>query len=285
MKRVLLTAILMLSLIIRLPLASAHGSGPPYLLVNGRYAQTNPIQGLATDIFSLDTTSETFVVGESIQFEVDLKNLGFNADVRWKWNKSDSNYEEGLKQRHTYSKPGSYFVTLQVKGPPTNNKFADFNSVRINVAPKEGYVAPSVKIVAEGKDGGEEWDVTYKAEVTKDPSATIESYKWFLGDGAQADSQLINHSYKKGFYQAFPFLIVEDSNGLFAAMAFQIDESNNKFTIKALPFFPDSVNAGKVNQPAWVYFMAFLLITGFIAVFFLTRKRSKSSSDSNRREE
>jgi PKD repeat protein len=204
-------------------LSEAHlQPGPPYLLINGQYADTTLVNASSGKIVSpQDITNENFLVSTPISFEVDLSRLQVPATVvqqsrwRWKWDLRDSTYEEGSKKTHTYTKIGSYIVTLQVKDPTTPD-FFDYDLVQINVVPNLGYKIPTAEISTSLTSRGSVRDVVFTAKAAADPTTEISSYIWDFNDGAIGDGQSTLHSYDNIDVAVFPLVRVTDKNGLFS---------------------------------------------------------------------
>src|SRR5579859_5562686 len=119
---------------------SAHvGGGPPFLEVNGVYAQTNPYY-FNDPVITIpqDYTGKSYMVNQQIDLFVDLNQLLVPPEIaaqttfRWTFEEGGQEYAFGVKQKHTYTKPGSYLISLDVKAPG-ETQYTLIDTVQIDV--------------------------------------------------------------------------------------------------------------------------------------------------------
>ncbi|MDP2671599.1 MAG: PKD domain-containing protein [bacterium] len=228
-KTVRLFSFLLLSLIVLSFPGSifAHGSGPPILLMNGKYANNNPIfTSSTTDIpLGMDVAPENYLVNTQVKFSLTRKNLPAPKEVidrsTFGWNFADGRQGSGLTVSHTFTKPGTYIVKITVKDPTQNTVF-DLNTVQLNILPNKDYSLPQAKIKINGKLVADPLKDTFKVkkgdEIEFDASQSVGdglSYQWDFGDGVAQRGKTIKHTYAADFFPSFPLLRVTDKNGLY----------------------------------------------------------------------
>lgn len=227
--------------------ASAHISGqPPFFLMNGKYADFYPIYSTSLSDFTLpqDIGPETYLVNKPISFKIDTKLLPFPPEVidgiTYAWDFGDGEKASGTKNRHTYTKPGSYLLTIKAdygdyQGPNTKQLI---QAVLLHVLPSTDYHLPKATIIIndtpitdplvdtltlpQGKK------VSFRAEITKG-SAPVTSYFWDVGDGTSKKEQSFTYTYPKDAPSyVFPFLRVKDTNGFIVDTYVQIENSQDQ---------------------------------------------------------
>lgn len=223
---------------------SGHGSGPPYVKINGQYANTNPITNyIVPTAFTIgaDLASPSgFLVSTPITFEIDEQYfpnpykyvpgpLGTNVPntetvtPQFQWDYGDgSQLEEGKKLTHSYQKPGTFIVNILVKFPGKTEDYSSVNSVQLNIVPTKDYQLPVAKIFFNGDEilnpARDIKEIKPGSKVTFDGSpstGTIVKYEWDFGDGGKSEDKSAEHSYNRDeYYPVFPILRVTDDHGL-----------------------------------------------------------------------
>lgn len=225
--------------------ASAHGSGPPYVKVNGLYAQTNPLTTYTTPTkfrVGADLASPSaFLVNKSIAFEIDeqffpnpyrfaANPLGGIAvpskeqiTPQFQWDFDDgSQLVEGTKVSHSYAKPGTYIVNVLVKFPGKTTEYASVNTVQLNVVPHAEYQLPEAVI------GVEEAVIENPARDVQEIApgkpvrfsggssrGQITKYQWDFADGSDYTDKDVSKRFRyDDYFPIFPVLRVTDQNGL-----------------------------------------------------------------------
>lgn len=229
----------------------AHLSGPPYVKVNGIYAQSNPILTYTTPIaMTLGSdlaTPSAYVVNRPITFEIDEQffpnpYVGGTEKVTamYRWDFGDKTQKiEGKTVSHTYTKSGTFVADLEVLYKGKVDEFTKVNQVQINILPYEGYLLPSAKITVNGRLVSDPTkDIieirgsrTIKFDASKS-TGDIVSYTWDFSDEQKGNGKQIKHVYKHSdYFPMFPVLRVTDRNGLSSDAFVFLDapQSNNIF--------------------------------------------------------
>lgn len=225
--------------------ASAHGSGPPYVKLNGQYLTTNPIvnaMGLGfapTGSIALgsDSTSSAYLVNQELTFEIDEQffpnpyqtpnPFGQPKDqtaltVIYQWDFADGSQPvEGQTVTHAYTKPGTYIIDLKVKYPEKNPEFAGVNTMQIDIVPSMEYKRPMAKININGKlienPLRDTTEIKPAVPVSFDGSSSVGNivkYQWDFGDEKSSEKKMTKHRYSRDSYFPVPVLRVTDENGL-----------------------------------------------------------------------
>lgn len=239
---------------------SAHLSGPPYVKVDGIYAQTNPIltytSPIAMTLGSDLATSSAYVVNRPILFEIDEQYFPNpylaspeKITVQYRWDFGDGSQKlEGKNVSHIYAKSGTYVIDLEVLYKGKVTEFTSVNQVQINILPYEGYALPSAIITVNGHTVTEPTkdiiEIRGNRSIAFDASKStgeIVSYTWDFSDEQKGNGKIIKHAYKHSdYFPMFPVLRVTDKNGLSADAFVFLDapQSNNIF-IKFIEWIQD----------------------------------------------
>lgn len=226
--------------------ASAHIAGqPPFFLMNDRYADYYPIYSTSLKDFTLpqDIAPENYLVNEPITFEIDTQMLPFPPEVTeqitFSWDFGDGTTGEGTKNTHTYTKIGSYLLTI-------NADYGDYSdpntkpviqAVLLHVLPNRDYKLPKAAIVLNQKKVADPLLDTFTvptgekisfATSVEQGSTPITSYFWDLGDGTTSDKESLTYTYEADdSAYLFPFLRVTDKNGFFVDTYAQIENATD----------------------------------------------------------
>lgn len=216
--------------------ASAHGGGPPYVLVNDQYADTNPVLTIAqptefavgADVASSSgypvNTEVTFAIDEQFfpnpyvqaqsPFGLPVANVPDIPQPVFRWDfKDGSPKSEGSTRTHVFTKPGTYLVELEAKFPGKTDAFAIVNTIQMDVLPSQTYTKPTPRIVVDGvtiEDPDRDtapikpmqpvmFDVT-------DTGSGNRTYQWDFGDGKGANEKSVTHRYSRDEY--FPVAVL-----------------------------------------------------------------------------
>lgn len=227
---------------------SAHiGGGPPFLEVNGVYAQTNPyFFNDPTINIPQDYTGKTYLANKAIEFFVDTNQLLVPPDIaakstfRWTYAEGNTNYGFGIKQTHTYTTPGSYILSLEVKAPG-ETEYTVIDTVQLDVRPNEQYKLPKASMSIATDHRKSTKPLLFQSDFSVDPSTKVKDIIWGFGDGVTSKEKDSLHTYTNlQDYSTFPVIFrVTDTNG-FKSYAGVIVES-----IKGQLHFVD--NLGKEN--------------------------------------
>lgn len=201
--------------------ASAHvGGGPPFLSVNGVYGVTNPYYFNDPTInIPQDYTGKTYLVNKPISFFVDTNQLLVPPDVaaastfRWTMFEGSKDYKFGQKLEYTYTKPGSYIASLEVKAPGETSFFL-IDTIQLDVLPNEKYKLPQVHMAVATNHRQSKKPILFQSTVSADPSTKVASTIWGFGDGATSTQQNVLHTYTNlQDYATIPVVFrVKDAN-------------------------------------------------------------------------
>ena len=239
MKRLLLIIIPFIFMFFQTKIVFAHvGGGPPFLEVNGQYAQTNPFFSNDPTInIPQDTNPDTnpILVNQPINFMVDTSKLLVPPEIakastfRWNFTGDTKTYEFGTHITHAYTKPGSYLITLDVKGP-TDTDYLTIDTTEISILPSINYHVPHVKLSIETENHQSNKPIYFTAIITTDSHATIKSTIWTFGDGTSSTKQNALHTYTNlTNYTTYPVVLrVIDSNNFTTDTGVIIQVVNNK---------------------------------------------------------
>lgn len=240
--------------------ALAHGSGfPPFFKIDGKIANTYFLQNVGVFSSSItipqDSAEKNYLPDESIEFEIDKVPLEsvFAPEVMDKltfaWDFGDGSKATGIKNEHTYHKPGSYILTINVDYGDPNAAPLLIESVLIQVLPAKNYLLPKPIITVNGKQGTKKdyniLDFDLKNSLSFDgsqskASSKIVSYQWDFGDDNTGSGSSVTHKYQ--LPQAFATIVlrVTDEKGLFADQVVNIRNSGsneppqNNFPLKKI---------------------------------------------------
>lgn len=202
--------------------ASAHvGGGPPFLVVNGVYAQTNPYFFNDPSInIPQDYTGKTYLVNNPIDLFVDTKQLMVPPDIvarstfRWTFAEGSTDYAYGVKLTHTYTKPGSYLLSLEVKAPE-EAQYTLIDTVQLDVLPNDHYQLPKASMAIATDHRNANKPLFFQSNYSVDPSTKLKNIIWGFGDGATSVQSDAYHTYTSlQDYSTFPVIFrVTDTNG------------------------------------------------------------------------
>ncbi|MEX2027902.1 MAG: PKD domain-containing protein [Candidatus Curtissbacteria bacterium] len=260
----------------------AHLAGqPPFFKVNGVYSGLYPVPTTSIADFPLpqDLGPDNYLVGKPIDFEIDTNQLPVPSDIVQKttfsWDFGDGGEGSGLKNSHTYTKPGSYRLTIHAEYEQVSGNQL-FQSVLLNVLPSPDYQLPKAKISVNGKTSRDPLvdilrfpygtELTFDASGSSAPSSKIVEYFWDFGDSQTSGEAKTTHTYSKDLpqQQVFPVLRIKDENGFIADSFVEIDNAKS----------------GAIRKPSGVLGKIFLGVgaIGAIVVGFLIFTRGKRES-------
>lgn len=226
---------------------SAHGSGPPYVMVEGEYAKSNPILSYAqptTLTLGADVASSSgYLVGETLLFDIDLMffpnpyapvagsqaggQLGLAADMptpQFRWDFGDgSEPEVGTLVSHAYGQAGTYIVDLAARYPGKQETFASVNTIQVDILPTAGYERTRPQIVVNGSMVDNPArdivsivparPVTFEANHAGTPPV---SYRWDFGNGRGGEGKTAITRFARDDYFPVAMLRTIDEHGLWS---------------------------------------------------------------------
>lgn len=221
---------------------TAHSIGqPPYFKVNGIFTDYYPVPSSSLADFKLpqDIATGVFLINTPIDFEIDPALLPVPAEIvdktKFLWEFGDGEKAEGLKNSHTYLKPGTYFLDIYAD---SEGGFEPqlLQSTAINIMPYKDYILPKSVITVNGKESSDPLldliDVNFTGKQkfngnrSEAGSSSIVEYFWDLGDLNYAEGKEIIFAYDENPYTVFPVLRIKTKDGFIADSFVQIkDES------------------------------------------------------------
>ncbi len=224
----------------------AHGSGPPYVKINGDYALSNPILNIAQPTkftVGADVASASgYLIGKPIAFSIDeqffpnpylqaqnpfglpVTNAPDVPKALFRWDfKDGSALTEGTSVTHIFTKPGTYVVDLQVKFAGKTEEYSTVNTIQMDVLPTQSYTRPQARIrvndtTIENQER-DTADIKPAVPVSFDASNSVGSvvkYEWDFGDGKGSQEKVTTHRYSRDEYFPVAVLRVTDENNIAA---------------------------------------------------------------------
>ncbi len=143
-------------------------------------------------------------VSEPVTFN-GSKSSGEGSNITaWNWEMGDGTTETGDIIEHVYSKPGKYFIKLNIETD---------SETQCSSAPYQDYIIINdgpVAVAGEDKFGGVNEDMIFNASSSRDSDGSIVNYSWDFGDGTTARGIESVHRYSEpGVFNAV--LTVKDN--------------------------------------------------------------------------
>lgn len=245
----------------------AHAGGPPYVRLNGIFAQTNPLLNTSAPVtFPVGSdvaSSAGYLAGTPVVFEIDTKffpnpyaqaqsqfglpvvNQAPVSEPIFQWDfKDGTSKEEGTPVTHVYTKPGTYIIDVAAKFPGKTTEFASVNTVELTVYPELEYRLPKAVITVNGKKIEDPLRDTVSVKPMKQVSfdasgstGNIVKYQWDFGDQKGTEGKTVRHRYGRDEFFPTVTLRVTDGNNI----------THDTYALVDLPFL-------KLNPVASVYF-------------------------------
>ncbi len=266
----------------------AHG-GPPFTSINGEKTLTNPIfSGSALFKITYEIAPHDYLVGQSLSFSLDTNLLPVDqsqlTQTTFIWDFGDGSQKTSMNTSHTYTKIGSFTVSLKVTDPSTTEP-VEIESIKVNILPNASYSLPQATVSANGKiitDALKNPVLVGKSEqITldgKNSKGKIKTYEWDLGDGTKLTTgEAVKHTFTftgDYAYSFFPILKVTDQNGFMSETTIQI---TNKDALGNDDQKPTKVSGSKKSSSPQNLLIYILIAGGIILVgggLFLLRKKS-----------
>lgn len=284
-------AFLILSTILYGKIYAHTGGGPPFLEINGIYAQTNPYYlGNASINLPQDNSPDSFyLVDRPIEFKIDTKQLLIPQEIvdqsvfRWSFAEGSKDYTFGTLINYTYHKPKTYLVSLEVKAPGEND-FTLIDTVQVNIVSHKGYQLPQPSFTIETDNLQNNKPIILQGKATYDSSAKFAYLAWDLGDGTTSHDWTVTHTYHDftNYITHVIILRVIDSNQFVSDAAVIaksekgnlvfIDGNGNKANISvALAYHKQKKTF--FTQSSWIFIVGILI--GIVILIFTIRKKMK----------
>lgn len=261
---------------------SAHLPGqPPFFKVNGVYAELYLVPSTSIESFELpqDGPPGSYYTNVPIDFEFDQTRLPAPPEViartNFNWEYGDGATAKGLKNSHTYTKPGAYLLKVMVDDGTTPEPQL-IQSTLINILPNQSYQIPKAVI----KINGQTYDstlnnvvevpfnqpITFDATASQTKSSQIKSYFWDFGDQTSSDQAVAQHSYQSQ-QPVNVVLRVTDSNGFFNDFYVSLQD-------QSLSSNQPTPSSNQNTPPLWL--IPLLAIPFVILIWYVKFRRSHS---------
>jgi PKD repeat protein len=123
-----------------------------------------------------------------------------------RWDMGDGENYFGLIVKHTYTRVGTYTVTLTVKDDGDLTSSIQVVIEVLNRRPKAS-MSPSMTVLPTGET------VELDGRGSSDPDGTIDTYTWIFGDGAVAYGPTVNHIYEDDGVYMVVLTVTDDKGG------------------------------------------------------------------------
>jgi PKD repeat protein len=198
--------------------AWACGLGQPQTMTaDGQPAVATPILPTTPSDAPTGLFPGQYSVNETVNFTEDLSRLPtpINTNLyQWKWDYGDGQTGSGFKTTHTYAKPGTYAVRLQLVDPhdPTNSD-PNFDSSAITVIDQHYANPPVARITASDTFVQLDTSLSYDATGSHSLVGGDVTYTWDFNDTSDvAHNAQVTHKFILPG-RTFVALIVKDARG------------------------------------------------------------------------
>lgn len=253
MKKIAIIFILTLYVFIKPRLALAHTlGGPPFLKINGKYAQNNPYyQGSTTLNMPQDEPPEKYLVNHPVQFMVDRDRLAqqtaipadFARKLTFRWSyaqgtnfeKTGIGYTSGETATYTFHTPTSYLVTLEAKSP-LDQDYIIIDIVQVNIVSDMAYALPKAAVFVGTNSNDSNTPVLFVSQTKFDPSSSHTETFWDFNDGKIYPGATISRNFNalNSYTIGIVFMRSVDANGFIDDTGFNIENIQGK--LKFAPF-------------------------------------------------
>jgi hypothetical protein len=224
-------------------------------------------------IIPKDMFEDTLLVGDEISLEIDVHKLEERfpdediSKLKFNWDFGDGTKKEGVKQAHTYKKPGSYFLNIK------SSKDDLSENVLLQVLPNKNYKTPQAVIKVNDKKGTNEnynildFDLnnalSFGASESVPGTSKIVKYTWDFGDDKSLVGKSVKHQYQLPQAFATVVLRVEDENGLFSDSFVNVRNSGSNE-----PNSPQVQGIAMIAGPVLI-----AIIAAIVGIFYRRRKK------------
>lgn len=263
--------------------AFAHiGSGPPFLKIDEEYPKSNPLIIAYPDSrlgIPQDIMSKNLQTGKPSNFSVEVDKLDIlpkhqqEAIFRWTWGDQTPS-SMGVSQSHTYTKNGSYLVTLEMAIPNEQN-FVIIDTVLVHSLPSLDYVLPKAHIKVSPPSLGIGKPITFSYDLKKDKNASIKEIKWRLDNNEYSSEAMPSYTYTSHNSRNIIILKVTDSNGYIGFSGITLESTNGLMQVKNID--NQTVNASGSNFSFYATLALFLsLCTTVYFISYRIQLRNKN---------
>jgi hypothetical protein len=207
----------------------AHLPGQePYFKINNKFTSLYPVLLVpSSGEFTLpqDIAPDRYKVNEEISFEIVKDKLPFSTETvdnsEFYWDFGDGQKTTGLSNTHTFTKIGSYVVTIHIDYDRTDEKEEKelLQSTLLHITNDPKRPLPKVEIKINGKVFDKEKanltldlskEHTFEASVGKEENA---SFIWDMSDGALKKGNKIIYEHKDNFLILNPVVRATTKDG------------------------------------------------------------------------
>jgi PKD repeat protein len=199
-----------------LPPAQACGIGQSFTMVaNSTRALAFPIAS-ATPDHPLGVFPDDAIVGQPVAFTEDVSGAppGFDPSAYvWVWSFGDGAAADGFAASHTYARPGTVVVSLEIYSQSNPAQRTDpFDSAQLTIAAQAFADPPIVHATASATYVAAGGTVTYDATGSSALVGGSLRYLWNFGDGSTTTGQHVVHRFML-LGSGNVALIVQDERG------------------------------------------------------------------------
>jgi len=181
-------------------------------------------------------------VGESVRFDGTDSYDPDGTIERYRWDFGDGSTDSGSIVYHSFSRAGSYSVTLTV----TDNKGATNSTSKTVIVKEPENKPPTARFTYSPSQPKVGESVRFDGSGSSDPDGSIERYEWDFGDGSTDSGSIVYHSFSRaGSYRVT--LTVTDNRG-------GKDSTSKTITVVALPVADFSADPTRGPAPLVVQF-------------------------------
>ena len=274
------------------PPSFAHMAGqPPFFKINGVFSELYPVPTTSLIEFRLaqDKPPALYQVNEVIQFEMETQSLPVPPQIldvtTFEWDFGDGSPKVGgLKNVHSYSRPGSYFLEITAKTDDLPQPQL-IQSVVLHIVPFQGYQMARAKILVNGQGVSDALLDDVRAEFGQEfifdasssivGSGKIVEYFWDLGNGKSAIGEKITVRYDKNQYAFFPVLRIKDEFGIISDDFIQVTNSDSEKNFESGFSLPPHIHKNLPFIIGGIFIGLSLIFGPFIYSEITSRKKNK----------
>lgn len=270
----------------------AHLLGqPPFFKVNGIYSIFYPVQSYSAYGDTLppqDFSPGIYLVQEPIAFELEKSQLAtiipeeIVNKTKFIWDFGDGTKGVGFVNSHSYTKPGSYILTIYADTTGFEKGVTPqlLQSVFFDILPDKSYETPTAVILVNGEkiqtdqmtnvqqdvfQIDKKSPVTFSANESIVRTGKIVKYIWDFGDGEKAEGKEVTHVYSSELEFIAPSLRLIDEKGFISETSVGLKETEGLFDTNR-----DQKQSQSTSNPsrviAIVIFIGVLLTGAFLVL-------------------
>jgi hypothetical protein len=312
--KILISILLSISLFLVTSPVQAHFGGVPVIKINNKQTDIYTSEEAASigDYYiPSDIGPDNYLVNKQITFQADKDRLPFPEEViktaSYEWDFGDGKKAKGEKVKHTYTKMGSYQVTLVINFPKEeetppedinpNSEMFGFTPVSdqqqfvlIHVLPNKDYQVPKIVTKIDGKEirGPKErielsffhnfGSFSIPKSISFDASKSlgtgkIKEYYWSFDFENTSKKAKTSYGFKEDYFAYNTGVRIMDENGFYSAAFFTL-YNPSKLDYKE--------GEEKIIIPRIVSYAAGLVVIGLIggSIFYIKNRVKKKGKNS-----